>query len=555
MPPHEKAICSVQPHCVHRIRRFESRRAGGPVFRIYTLIQEGDTAKAAGASAQALAKYKEADAALKNLKLRNPNWNERVVNYRLDYLASKISELAPATPEPAASQPAPQTGQASPPAGPPAAPPANQLQEQLRGLQEQIRQLQSDKSLLESKLKEALAAQPAAVDPRELETARDQIRSLEKENDLLKVSAEKSKPAPDESGSTVADLKRQLAEATQKLASGTDAAARMKSDLEALREENQILKKQLANGHGAAADSNADTVQQLKQARERIAVLESDRAALRLEKTALENRIQQSGTPAVAPVAGTSGDVELAGQLETLRTRLAVLEAQKVPYSATELALMKPSSPQPETPRSQAKPVNELPAGAARLIAAAQRDFAAGHLDAAEQKYQEVLKNGQQNVYTIANLTAIQLEQNHLDDANKTIQQALSIAPEDAYSLMILGQIKFRQGQYDASLDALSRAAKLAPENAEVQNNLGLVLSQKGMRSAAEAAFRKAVQIRQDYASAHNNLAVFYITQNPPWVELAHWHYQRALDAGMPRNPDLEKLLNTSATETSAAAK
>ena len=42
---------------------------------------------------------------------------------------------------------------------------------------------------LEAKLKEALAAQPAAIDPRELAKAEERIRTLEKEADLLKRGA------------------------------------------------------------------------------------------------------------------------------------------------------------------------------------------------------------------------------------------------------------------------------------------------------------------------------------------------------------------------------
>jgi len=41
------------------------------------------------------------------------------------------------------------------------------LQNQLNLLKEQARQLQAEKQVLEAKLKEALAAQPASVDARE----------------------------------------------------------------------------------------------------------------------------------------------------------------------------------------------------------------------------------------------------------------------------------------------------------------------------------------------------------------------------------------------------
>src|SRR6185369_2900864 len=144
---------------------------------------------------------------------------------------------------------------------------------------------------------------------------------------------------------------------------------------------------------------------------------------------------------------------------------------------------------------------------------------------------------------TLANLAAIQLEANHLDEAEKHIKAALALTPDDAYSLSILGNLKYREGKYDDALDALSRAAKIDPQNAEVQNYLGLALSQKGLRVPAETALRKAIQLQPNYGSAHNNLAVIYATQQPPSLELARWHYQRALDAGFPHNADLEKLL------------
>jgi Flp pilus assembly protein TadD len=88
----------------------------------------------------------------------------------------------------------------------------------------------------------------------------------------------------------------------------------------------------------------------------------------------------------------------------------------------------------------------------------------------------------------------------------------------------------------------LSRAAKIDPQNAETQNYLGITLSQKGLREAAEGALRKAIQLSPGYPSAHYNLAVVYATQQPPFRELARLHYQKAVAAGHPKNPELEKL-------------
>jgi len=91
----------------------------------------------------------------------------------------------------------------------------------------------------------------------------------------------------------------------------------------------------------------------------------------------------------------------------------------------------------------------------------------------------------------------------------------------------------------------LSRAAKLDPRNPEIENYLGVTLGHKGLRAQAETALRKAIQLDPNYGPAHNNLAVIYISQVPPLVELARWHYQKALDAGQPRNPNLEQMLDT----------
>jgi Flp pilus assembly protein TadD len=156
----------------------------------------------------------------------------------------------------------------------------------------------------------------------------------------------------------------------------------------------------------------------------------------------------------------------------------------------------------------------------------------------------QVLQQDNQNVPTLANLAAIELDLGHLDAAEINIKQAVALAPDDPYSLFVLGRLKFNQKKYDEAVDALSRAAKLDPQDGQVQNFLGLALSEKGLRGPAETALRKAIQLDPGYASAHNNLAVVYITQQPPLVELARWHYQKALAAGSTHNPELEKMLD-----------
>ncbi len=231
-------------------------------------------------------------------------------------------------------------------------------------------------------------------------------------------------------------------------------------------------------------------------------------------------------------------------EVAQLRARLAALEARPEPFTPEELALLK--QPEPQLASTESKPAKkskELPAGAGALVAQAERAFAARRFDEAEKKYLEVLRQDEKNVYLLGNLAATQLEMDHVADVEKNLGRALAIDPQDAFCLTLSGMVKFREGKFDEALDVLSRAATIDPQNPETQNYLGITLSQKGQRAAAEAALRKAIKIQPAYPGAHHNLAVIYATQKPPFLELARWHYEKALALGHPKNSELEKLM------------
>ena len=351
-----------------------------------------------------------------------------------------------------------------------------------KALQQRVAQLESNNSMLQAKLQEALAARPAEVDPSQHARNVERINQLEKEKELLRVSLEQ-------------------AQAKQPQAAETAMLDQVRGELEA-------TKKQLRE--------NIATVASLSQENERL----------------------KSTSSAASNTKSSSAD-----ELANLRARLAVYEAKKVPFTKEELALMDRNIPklattdEPQTP----KQTRELPPGAGLLIAQAQRAFASKRFEEAEDKYKEVLKMDEQNPVSLANLAAIQLELQKRDQAEANLKKALSIQPNDGYALSLMGMLRFQQGRFDDALDALSRSAQLDPKNAETQNYLGITLSQKGQREAAETALRKAVLLNPNYAGAHHNLAVIYATQNPPFTELAKFHYNKALSLGQPANAELEK--------------
>ena len=613
--------------------------------RVYSLIQQADTLLEARHGQAAIGKYVEAEAGLKKFQASYPNWNDTVISFRLRYVAEKLEEarkLAAAAP----AIPAPIRPAVSP-AGPsvPDAPAATAR------LEEEIRRLQGQNSSLEAKLREALSAQPAATDPREMAKVQDRIRILQKENEILKVSLtqEKDRSARAADPALLEKIRGALADSTLKLTAQADVIAslrkensdlqarvvnnpdlaRMRTDNQALRTENQSLKSEIATLKPQLTAAAGELAKQLAAAKSQLTAQQANLDKLTLEKTALENRLRgATPTPAAAPnttiltiaearalndkiislekelgesrksmadaatsleklqkekstlvtkvaeyalnaamaqppkaqnVAARTGKtaapatvaitVAMTERIDVLRARLEILEARPIPYTPEELALFKAPEKIASVPLTAARKSSRvLPSGAATLVSQAERAFNEQRLDDAEKLYRQVVRMDDRNVYTLANLAAIQLEKGQLNEAEGNLQRALEEAPGDAYSLSLMGIAKFRKNQFDDALNCLSRAAQMEPNNPETQNYLGVALSQKGLRGAAETALRKAVQLSPGYASAHHNLAVVYATAQPPSVELARYHYNKAIASGHPKNDQLEKVLTRKAS-------
>src|ERR1035437_6070761 len=71
-------------------------RAEGPdddYMRIYNLIQQADALATSGKPTPAKAKYQEAQTALKTFQKEYPEWNVKLVAYRLNYVVGKLSAL------------------------------------------------------------------------------------------------------------------------------------------------------------------------------------------------------------------------------------------------------------------------------------------------------------------------------------------------------------------------------------------------------------------------------------------------------------------------------
>jgi hypothetical protein len=70
-------------------------------LQIYSVIQQADELNSSGKVALAKAKYQEAQTALKGFKTDYPSWNVKLVAYRMNYVAQKLTALSE-KPRPAA---------------------------------------------------------------------------------------------------------------------------------------------------------------------------------------------------------------------------------------------------------------------------------------------------------------------------------------------------------------------------------------------------------------------------------------------------------------------
>jgi len=287
-------------------------------IRIYNLIQQADANRETGQWSSARDAYTEAKSGLEVLRRNFPTWNERVVSYRLRYVTERLETLktkpeasekpatAPATGATVASNAAPATALA----------PNGEIIAQFEQLNLQIQRLSSDKQLLEAKLREALTAQPAPVDPKEFQSAIERITALQTTNKVLLASLEQQqierrnlvdKVVADEARAALNEASKNLLE--QKVAASRiekqkqEVEAKLKElqdgALQNLQKENSTLKQQVTELKSdtergkQVADLSAKLTQlqiDLDDTKKRNTALNSEKAGLEKQLAELQAR-------------------------------------------------------------------------------------------------------------------------------------------------------------------------------------------------------------------------------------------------------------------------
>ena len=459
------------------------------------------------------------------------------------------------------------------------------LEANLSGLRQENANLKSAIDKATDQLKNAntdLAKAKADAEKAQTDLAKAQAET-EKTNEALAQAVEEAKTANAKANDRqakrlekqLADKQENLEQTEKELASLTTAHKALESELKSFKKGNReqdleaevgSLEKQLAKSNSkleeassslaSAENSNDSLGDQLKALQKGTHEKEFRNYISSLEKRLA--KAERKNTNPASKRKGLSGIfswrksgraeeaqvAELQNRIDTLRSRLEILEGEKIPYTDEEKKLFaEPGTGDQPANTLQAK-VATLPEGGADDFKAGQAALVEAKYGEAEQKFLHVLKLDEENPLTLGNLALAQMEQGNYEGAEASLTRALKNDDEDAFSLSLIGTLRYRQKKFDEARDYLAKAVKLNPEDANAQHFLGSALNNLGQRKAAETALRKALQIKPGHAEAHHNLAVVYATQKPPFIALAKFHYDKAVAGGHEKNADLEKILS-----------
>ena len=431
------------------------------------------------------------------------------------------------------------------------------LQKEFAKKQSQLETASNDLTTAKSSiasLKKSLTSYEKGTVEKDLEVRASSLeKELLKSQSALKETTDKL----DNTASTNSDLQKQLKSLQTNSKNSDKQVAKLQKDLE--KSKNSL--KEATSKINDLTSSNSDLQKEVKNIKKG-----SNEKELQDYIQSIEKRLakaEQSNTKAsknsranrsFKEVFSFRGNkraenaqiAELQNQVKTLRARLEILDAEKVPLTDEEKNMLTEPAVATATKNSLDVMISTLPAEGAE-------DFKAGHAALfqdyqyaeAEKKFMHVLKLDENNPFTLGNLAMAQMEQGNYKDAQSSLDKALKQNEDDAYALMGMGILSFRQKSYESARDYLARSIKINPEDATAQHFLGSTLNNLGQQKAAETALRKAVQIQPGNSKSHYNLAVVYATQKPPFLALAKFHYEKAVKAGHKRNPELEKSINT----------
>lgn len=417
-----------------------------------------------------------------------------------------------------------------------------------------------------------------------LKKIKDNAAELEKvadENKALKVRIAEldggaaGKKALEKMKAEKADLEAKLAESEKKLQELSGAGAERDKTVLALQSELNSVNDKLLEAQTQitkSQDQVTDLQKQLDETSGDLAKLRINGAPNRDQQTLLaENDIlrgiilRQIKEQPSRDEAKKKLEQEIASlkiESNTLVEQLGVLGAPVLHLTPEEKSVFKEPVALLSEPSTQAMDVTlavskddtqsvaatsqgpeSLPDAARDQVKKAKQYFDAKNYLEAEKVYQEIVDETPDNYFALSNLGAVQIEAGKLSAAEVALKKAIEINPGDAFAYTNLGIAYSRQGKFDDAVTNLKKALSINDADAVAHNYLGVCLGQKDDHVNAEKELRRAIELKPEYPDAHFNLAVLYATLQPPSLDLAKMHYNKATSLGAPPDSSLERLI------------
>jgi hypothetical protein len=509
----------------------------------YVQLVQGDQSLEAGRLDEALGQYQAARRLYEDLASAFPSWEPRIIRYRAAYCDNQIAEInrrigervAAYSAQTAATAPAAYYGDASAYSSPyapvPAPSPAPGIPD----------------SLYQTALRRADSLQA------QLDSARNAEQQARAELARIRADLDRANRA----------LSQRSVEADSELARLRDLQGRQQNELQLLRGENARLKAQL--------EAKAGLDGALNDMESRLNDLNARNRSLEEQVQTLQNALDDFEERA-AEDASRRKLAEAASAIETRSAELeaAIMEADAVPDGAAPAFdpaafdpaaidwpadddgtgdtddddgyddipevdddSYAPSIPEPEPEPAPAPAPAPEPAAAAASPAARPAPIRATFPP-------RPIPPG----VAPADFIRLLLNNNEDEAAFATVQKAREDAPGDANLATLEGITLIRLQHYAAAADLLHALSVEHPDDATIHANLGAAWLGEGFYAGAREALRNAIELNPGIGGEYYyNLALVCALTEPLDLDTARDCYRKALDAGIPADPQLDAIM------------
>jgi tetratricopeptide (TPR) repeat protein len=423
-----------------------------------------------------------------------------------------------------------------------------------------VRQLEREKADLSARLREALAARPASVDPQELAVAEARVLSQQKEIELLRINLDKLKSdaalGPDAAGDptrqALADAQRQLAEQAEQIntltlertalqqrllslvtaaaespAPGQTAPAAMAdtpNEIEALKRQMQSLHQQLKDEQARnqlLVEEQQLIEQRLKETPSRAGDGELARRVQNLEQE-LERARQSSLTDAATisalrtALATANQEVNtLQGQVRSLQppSPQARLEAMLNPSTTTVAVPSTAAAAAPDPGQPATEELAELKARLAMLEARRVPYspeelalFKVPEVSAATNATARIISSLSRDTAMLITEAEKDLRAGRFAEAERKYQQALASDQNNVAILSSLAATQAEQGNLAQAEQTLGLALARDPNDAFSLFVLGRVRLEQGRADEALTALSRSASLDGSRSETFNLL-------------------------------------------------